>query len=255
MNVPDRYLGVWQRTLLRTADGFEDRTTRVFWLQTESLHADIRVPGRLPRTLQQRSAQAGFAGVTEVDGDLCRWHRWLDFHPGSPEDVGRMSFVSADEVHERALDGSYLEVWKRLPDSIGPTEALWLSDAEPGGRRACLLRAGDYFLFAASRPQPLTNDVPLGEQVATCSADEAEQLLAMELSFGRIDFSGHSWRIELSTVPGRSGKALLLNPDPQARLSDWPVQRLARLGVYPPAGGWRPAALAGLRPLAEEALA
>lgn len=255
MNVPDRYLGVWQRTLLRTTDGFEDRTTRVFWLQTESLHADIRIPERLPRTVQQRCTQAGFAGVTEVDGDLCRWHRRLDFHPDSPEDVGHMTFISANEVHERALDGSYLEIWKRLPDSIGPTEALWLSDSEPGGRRACLLRAGDYFLFVASRAQPLTDDLPLSEQVTACSAEQAEQILAMELSFGRIDFSGHSWRIELSTVPGRSGKALLLNPNPRAPLSDWPVQRLGGLGVNPPAGGWRPTVLPAFRHLAEEALA
>ncbi|SDT18597.1 hypothetical protein SAMN05216421_3101 [Halopseudomonas xinjiangensis] len=253
MNVPDRYLGVWQRTLLRTADGFEDRTTRVFWLQTESLHADIRIPERQPRTLQQRCAQAGFAGVTEVEGDLCRWHRRLDFHPESPEDVGRMTFVSADELHEQALDGSFLEIWTRLPDSIGRSEALWLSDSEQGGRKACLLRAGDYFLFAASRPQPLAGDLPLCERVATSSAEQAEHMLAMELSFGRIDSSGHSWRVELSTLPGRSGKALLLNPNPTTPLSDWPVQRLAGLGAYSPAAGWQRAAVPALRHLTEEA--
>ncbi len=255
MNVPDRYLGVWQRTLLRTADGFEDRNTRVFWLQTESLHADIRIPERPPRTLLQRCAQAGFAGVTEVDGDLCRWHRRLDFHPGSPEDVGRMTFVSAAELHEHALDGSFLEVWKRLPNSIGQSEALWLSDSERGGRCACLLRAGDYFLFAASRPQPLAGNLPLCERVVTSSAAQAEQILNTELSFGRIDSTGHSWRIELSTLPGRSGRALLLNPNPTTPLSGWPAERLAGLGTYPPAAGWRRAAIPALRHITEEAMA
>ncbi|UAW98527.1 hypothetical protein KEM63_00610 [Halopseudomonas nanhaiensis] len=252
MNVPEPYLGVWQRTLLRTANGFEDRTTRVFWLQTESLHADIRIPEPRPRSLEQRCLQAGFAGVTRVEGDLCRWHRVIDFHPASPPDVGRMTFVGPDELHERALDGSYLEVWKRLPGSQGESQAQWLTDADTGVRSACLLRAGTFFLFVASRPEPLREDASLVRQLTTASAEQAERMLDMELSFGRIDSTGHAWRIELSTLPCRLGKALLLNPEPTAPLTTWPATRLAKLGAHAPAGGWLRVANPVCRPVPEE---
>lgn len=255
MTIPDSYLGVWQRTLLRTANGFEDRSTRVFWLQTASLHADIRIPEPRPRSARERCAQAGFAGITEVTGDRCRWHRMLDFHPDSPADIGRMTFVTPDELHERALDDSYLEIWKRVPGSHGENQALWLSDASQAGRHACLLRAGDFFMFAAGRSEPLPCDLPLNEQVAAASAKEAERMLAMELSFGRIDATGHSWRIELSTVPGRSGKPLLLSPGRAAPLDDWPAERLAGLGAHPPVGGWQRSTVPALNPCIEEALA
>lgn len=251
MNVPDCYLGVWQRTLLRNARGEEDRTSRVFWLQTESLHGDIRLPERLPRTPEQRCSQGGFAGVTRVEAAICHWHRLLDFHPDSGIDLGRMNFVGTDELHETALDGSYLEVWQRLPGSQGQSEALWLS-AEEGERNACLLRAGDFFLFAADRPQPLEGDGSLAERIADASTTQLEQILAMELSFGRIDPSGHAWRIELSTLPWRTGKALLLNPSPATPMREWPAERLLRLGAYPPSVGWCTAVLPLIRMAAEE---
>lgn len=255
MNVPESYLGVWQRTLLRTASGFEDRTTRVFWLQTASLHADIRIPEPRPRSLEQRCLQAGFAGITHVEGDLCRWHRLMDFHPASPPDVGRMTFVGPDELHERAVDDSYLEIWKRLPGSQGESQAQWLIDAGTGGRSACLLRAGRFFLFAASRPDPLREDAALVEQLTAASAEQAERMLEIELSFGQIDATGHAWRIELSTLPGRFGKALLLNPEPSIPLTTWPAARLARLGAHAPEDGWRAVANPVWNPLPEEAIA
>ena len=47
--VPEAYHGVWQRTLLRLSDGTEDTTTRVFWLQSAHLHADLRIPDPAPK--------------------------------------------------------------------------------------------------------------------------------------------------------------------------------------------------------------
>ena len=79
-SVPDAYLGVWRRRLLTTTAGLRDETSEVYWLQTASLHADLRLPR--PQALppaasletcshaQQLalSEQAGFAGITEVNG-------------------------------------------------------------------------------------------------------------------------------------------------------------------------------------------
>ena len=60
--VPERYRGVWSRTLLQTPERRDD-TTFVRWLQTTQRHADLRIPAgpRDPAALQ------GFCGRTAVD--------------------------------------------------------------------------------------------------------------------------------------------------------------------------------------------
>jgi hypothetical protein len=92
--VPDGYCGVWRRTLLLTAEhgaAVADTTTEVRWLQTASCFGDVRVPLDAPSsageeahaTLEERDAAAlralttrlGFAGHTDVRGDICQWHR------------------------------------------------------------------------------------------------------------------------------------------------------------------------------------
>lgn len=250
-NVPDSYLGVWQRTLLRTADGHEDRSTRVFWLQTASVHADLRMPCPTPITVAQRISQAGFAGLTEVRGDRCQWHRLLDFHPDSGTDIGLMEFIHADEVQETAPDGSYLEVWQRLPESIGASCAVWLAAANEPERQACLLQAGDCFMFVADRPIPARPGQPLLDQITGLGADQAELMMGCEFSFGRIAGGKVPWEITLSSLPGRCGRCLVLDP-PDASPDQWPTNMLAMLGGYPPAGGWQRAALPQLNRAAEE---
>ncbi|WP_097461035.1 hypothetical protein [Mangrovitalea sediminis] len=242
MTVPASYLGVWQRTLLRTSEGVEDRTTRVFWMQTRMLHADIRVPDPEPQDGAGRARLAGFAGLTQVRGERCQWHRLIDFHPNSGQDIGRMQFINSEEVHERALDDSYLEVWQRLPDSRGETQAQWLRAADKPERHACLLLAGDYFLFAADRPEPLSPGVSLETRLSVVDPSHSEKLLAFELSFGRIREGSRPWRIDLSSLPGRAGQALV-SPEPCADLSRWPCEVWETLGVYPPKGGWLKSAL------------
>lgn len=241
-NVPEAYLGVWRRTLLRTANDVEDRASRVFWLQTASVHADVRMPDPAPMTIAQRIAQAGFAGLTEVQGERCQWHRLVDFHPDSGSDVGHMEFVSADELHETALDGSYLEVWQRLPESVGPSHALWLVAEGDPARQGCLLQAGDCFMFVADRPVPAIKGVPLRAQITGLGADQAEFMMGCEFSFGRIAGGSVPWEITLSSLPGRTGRCLLLSPL-EDDLVNWPGASLAGLGGYPPAHGWRRAPL------------
>tara|TARA_R110001599_G_scaffold43803_3_gene130882 strand:+ start:21067 stop:21822 length:756 start_codon:yes stop_codon:yes gene_type:complete len=247
-NVPETYMGVWQRTLLRTADGHEDRTTRVFWLQTASLHADLRMPDPTPMTVDQRISQGGFAGLTEVQGDRCQWHRLLDFHPDSGTDVGHMAFNGPDEVHETALDGSYLEIWQRLPESVGPSQAMWFAAKDDAQRQGCLLQAGDYFMFVADRPAPVHKGVPLRTQITGLGADQAEFMMGCEFSLGRINGGKVPWEISLSSLPGRSGRCLLLDT-PVVSLDQWPVETIASLGGYPPASGWHRMPLPQLKEL------
>lgn len=237
MTVPASYLGVWQRTLLRTSEGVEDRTTRVFWMQTRMLHADIRVPDPEPQDSAARARLAGFAGLTQVRGECCQWHRLIDFHPNSGQDIGRMQFIDSEEVHESALDDSYLEVWQRLPDSRGETQAQWLRAADNPARHACLLLAGDYFLFAADRPEPLSPGASLEKRLAVVDPALRENLLTFELSFGRIRDGNRPWRVDLSSLPGRTGQTLV-SPGAGADLSRWACEMWETLGVYPPEGGW-----------------
>lgn len=185
MNVPNSYLGVWQRTLLQTAEG-EDRDSPVFWLQTERLHGDIRMPAGTGAL----TGLSGFAGITQVEGDQCQWHRLLDTNPYSGTDIGLMQFESSERVIERALDCSYLEVWERLPDSLGPQQAFWLTG--PDQRCACLLVAGDYFFYGQARV--------LG--VATAGD-------ASRFCFGRVRSSTKPWLITHSSDPSLVGQALL----------------------------------------------
>lgn len=95
-SVPSEYQGVWRRTVLRGADGAEDTTTKVYWLQTARHHVDIRVPPERPslggatslaelnrEQLNGLALQQGFGGVTEVKGDVCQWTRQVSLIGGA----------------------------------------------------------------------------------------------------------------------------------------------------------------------------
>lgn len=251
--VPDAYLGVWRRRLLTTTAGLRDETSEVYWLQTAILHADLRLPRpqALPPAASLKTCsyaqqlalaeQAGFAGVTEVNGDICQWHRLIDFQPlDGPADIGLMRFETPERLLEDGLDGSYHEIWQRLPESAGVNWGLWLRAAEEPSRQACLLVAGDYFLFAADRPLPISaGDKHLREQLGAVDPALRPQLLAFELSFGRHRNGATPWQITHSTLPGRVGDTLLSSYWNFADPTSLPTADLAALGRYPAAGGWQ----------------
>lgn len=146
--VPKEYLGVWQRTLLETTAGVHDTTTPVCWLQTESLFCDVRAaphaaaappPPAGPLSscdeaqLHALAAGGGFAGHTVVSGDLCNWIREVDFQPpGGPPDIGKMRFETPTRLIEDDPEGSYHEVWEKLPESEG---ACWAFRLSQGSRK------------------------------------------------------------------------------------------------------------------------
>lgn len=210
--VPDEYLGVWQRKLLR-APGMNDTTTRVYWLQTRQWHGDIRVPVDRPaftgRTgfaelaaneLQALARQQGFGGVTHVEGDICRWLRQQDFQPPSGDnDIGRMEFESTERAFEHGVEREYFEIWERLPDSVG-NEFVRIGDS------SMLLGTGDYFIYL--RPRRL--ELPLAASLSALAADaEAlRTLVDFEISFGTREGPDPArWQIEMSTLPWREGAA------------------------------------------------
>ena len=217
MNVPDSYLGVWQRTRLKTAAG-EDCDSAVFWIQTARLHGDIRTPACTSGL--RLTGRSGFAGITSVEDERCQWHRLIDCNPNSGVDIGLMHFENSEKVIELATDDSYLEVWERLPDSRGSQQAFWFEGPEQ--QRACLLIAGVYFFFGQARLLGVARE---GD--------------ASQFCFGRIRGGERPWQISHSTNPARIGQVLLsenLTPDPAA---------FAELGLDA-ANGWSQGDLPGL---------
>ena len=216
--VPPAYTGVWKRTLLRTPQR-EDTTTQVYWMQTRSWHADIRVPASRPAfagksaldqlgnaELMELAKQQGFCGTTVVDANICRWLRHYDFQPPSgANDIGRMEFDGPDRVFEYGVEAEYFEIWERLPESRGDTFALQ-TGADP---LSLLLGAGEYVM--AVRPRSTT--LPVAGDLATFAAGNQlvlRQALDFELSFGRR-ITPEAWKIDLSTLPWQQGCGLLLD--------------------------------------------
>ncbi|MBI3530645.1 MAG: hypothetical protein HY067_22085 [Betaproteobacteria bacterium] len=212
--VPPAYIGVWKRTLLRTPE-IEDTTTQVVWMQTQSWHADIRVPAGRPafagkagpdqlnRTeLLELARQQGFCGTTVVDEDICRWLRRHDFQPPSgANDIGRMVFDTPDRVFEYGVETDYFEIWERVPVSAGESSANQLS-ADP---LTLLLTMGPFFMIVRPRAIRLPQATCLADFAAEKCSAELRQLVDFEISFGRRGNCSDTWRIELSTLPWQEG--------------------------------------------------
>lgn len=238
-DVPERYCGVWRRTLLETPDQ-RDTTTWVHWLQTARWHADLRVPaaaevGRSAIALDAMSPaqhlalaqQQGFFGRTEVQpkvhGDLCTWHRKLDLQPpGLTPDVGWMEFQGDDRVIETGVHGAYREVWDRVPGATGHTRVLAETTAPPGDdaevlatARAYLLLSGDWLMRVRPRrvgwPPGTVPCTTLGRLLALYPAS-ATALLDFEISYGRL--RGGAWRIERSSLPEFEGRTEAMHWQP-----------------------------------------
>lgn len=212
--IPDRYHGVWQRTLLETPEG-RDTTSWVHWLQTGLWHGDLRVPADAGRaTPAGRAQQQGFAGTTTITRpdpalpEVCTWQRHIDFQPPrSTPDAGHMVFETPERVIETGIHGHYLEVWERLPGSVGRRIALAALDAagEPSAER--LLVSGRYLMHLRPREAAWPADTAPDDtltQVVQRHAAEAEALLDFQITFGTWD--GGVWAVERATRPALEGR-------------------------------------------------
>ncbi|KXS32894.1 MAG: Uncharacterized protein AWT59_0981 [Candidatus Gallionella acididurans] len=223
MNGPESYLGLWQRTLFATGDSMDTRST-VYWLQTSSWHADIRIPADRPdfngttsladcsgEQLSWLAQQQGFAGVTVVTGNQCEWKRVIDFQPPSGKrDIASMHFANPDKLLEYGIEDTYSETWERVAG--GKNEhcyALQLLaqgvDAEPG---SYLLVSGNHFIHARNRPAGLAQLFKGSGQLQFYPQHLLVQLLDFEISFGLRRGAGDPWQITLSTLPWREGHTL-----------------------------------------------
>ena len=224
--VPQRYRGVWARSLL-DALGQRDDRSYVRWLQTSVWHADLRIPlAARPEAMQppgaepgrqrslQRAGQQGFCGVTEVwqqaGSEVCTWHRRSDFQPArQAADAGLMVFDTPDRLTETGVHAPYLEVWDRLSDSTGRFVVLAGLDGLGHDTQERVLVAGRYLMRVRPRrlawPDASQTLLSLGDVIARHPA-LAGQLLDFEISFGTLEAG--RWTIEQSTLPEREGCSL-----------------------------------------------
>jgi len=217
--VPEMYRGLWRRRLLETA-GRADRRTTVYWLQTASLYADLRIPadrgrrGRLARMtqagLRALGRQQGFAGALNVDGDVLTWRRWLDYQPAGTPDVGRVHFDGPLLV-EHGVHTAYREEWQRVQAPGDDCLALALEE-ELAPNRCRLERAGvlvaleGYFMIALARPEPLPPAADLAALVdgAAYTLDAKRRFLNCAIELG-VRHGGRRWELQLSTLPHHEG--------------------------------------------------
>jgi hypothetical protein len=193
--VPERYRGVWVRTLLETLEG-RDTSTRVHWLQTGGWHADLRVPqGADPATPGGRTQLQGFCGLTRItpgkDGqpDVCTWHRRWDIQPPrSTPDAGFMVFETPERVIETGVHGPYLEIWERLPGSTGRYRAQAELDAQGQPTGVQRFVAGRYAITVRPRTAPWPGDLKPDETLAQLlqrHPGAAPGLLDFDMVFGQ----------------------------------------------------------------------
>jgi hypothetical protein len=212
--VPDELTGLWRREVMIRADGGRDTSTRVLWLQTRGLFADIRIPGDRPKRptaqsfadyddaeLVKLAAMYGFAGSFAVEGSFCRWLRSLDYQPpGGPPDEADCR-LEGDLLIE--LGSNYREDWRRETPPGAPVTSFTLEedDARPG-RVGLLVLAGDHFIQIQDRPVALPEAPSLAglvsSDLAAGARDRACGRLAMKIAYGRI---AGGWEIALATFP------------------------------------------------------
>lgn len=190
-------LGVWRRELIAWPDGRRDTTTSVHWLQAGSVFADLR----LPQGERDAAIVEGFAGHITLDGDVCTWHRRIDYQPpGAPPDVGRLSF-DGDLLIEDGVHLPYIEYWRRIDDGAAGVLVLELC-AEPG----LLVRVGHHAMRALSGGE-ISHAHTIGTSAWRIHASTLTECHGETLGFRRdgadfIDRQGRRWRVaEASADP------------------------------------------------------
>ena len=234
--VPEWTLGCFHRRCITFATGVEDTTTRVIWIQSHGLTADLRLPLRRPDlshrgelaacTAEERAELArgeGFIARTRWDGEQMSWDTQAAFQPYDkwPE-PGRLERVGRCLI-EWAPSGVYVEDWRLQPGSSGLSVGLELvsetsADGVARPRSGGLVIAGSHAILLIGRRGPL----PAGRahEILAASPDLWEDAFDAEVAYARQGAAG--WTTELSVDFFKQGLPLFDDgacaPGPQPNL-------------------------------------
>ena len=136
--IPPEFTGGWLRVSIALDGGAPYEDMVVWWLQSASKHADLRVP------LTPVGDGISFAGTTVWQEPSLTWLPDLELVPNEFPDTGVVSWdgddlLEAGSFLEDGVEVRYVERWRRLPDTSGPLLAL----SSASGR---LVRTGDLAL-------------------------------------------------------------------------------------------------------------
>jgi hypothetical protein len=248
--VPEWTLGCFHRRSITFATGQEDTSTRVIWLQSHGMTADIRIPATrpdlagktslsdcTPEELTGLAAGDGFIARTSwIDGEM-HWDAFAGFQPYNkwPE-PGRLERVGPCLI-EWPPSLVYVEDWRLQPGSDGLSVGLRLlsetgSDGIERPRQGGLVIAGDHALMVIDRREPL----PEGrvQEMIEAAADPhalAQQAFDLQVAYGRRQAS--TYQTVLAVNPFAEGRPLFA-PDSFAVSS---LQTLVQTGDG--SEGWR----------------
>jgi hypothetical protein len=203
--IPAEFTGGWVRASisLDESEPFED--TLVWWLQSTSAHADLRVPFGDGEVIS-------FAGETVYKDPSLTWIPALELVPNEFPDTGVVSWDGPDLLEAGAAgELSYVERWQRLPDTLGPLQAL----SRPGGR---IVRTGSLALSIVDERESggsfnavayrLTDDVWTVDHSSAADASAPAPPLAVDLGVGTLVLldDGALWTVDEASI------ALAVNP-------------------------------------------
>lgn len=212
--------GLWRRLSLEWGGGRGDVETTVFWLQTESLYCDIRLPLRRPRPglrgfadLTAEDAvllarQEAFAGRLTVTGGVCEWERWIDYAPTGSPDRGRCTRAGRMLV-ETGAEADYVEHWWQALDEKAPV----LASVYDHRKGVIAVAAGQTIMTAvdrrAVRPPPGSLQAAAAFAAKARDAAALTDLLDCEIAMGTLSADGATWTVSLSTLPWSVGEQRL----------------------------------------------
>lgn len=223
--VPNWLMGLWKRLSIETVNGQRDTETQVFYLQTPTCFADLRIPIDRPDLKQENFSsltekdglalcrQEGFAGIAAFDQGYCHWMRYIDYQPSrGVRDLGLLHW-EGNILVEEGVDQVYREEWQKVDDGSGDYTALVLAEGEPPHQasvwQASLVIAGDYFIYSQNRPFALPALPALIDCLTQPAASHKQSdYLSCEISFGLCRSGQVPWEIQRSTLPWREGSAL-----------------------------------------------
>jgi hypothetical protein len=125
--IPEALTGGWKRVSISLGGEPPSEDMDVWWLQTATRHADLRVPHGIADPCAEQCLS--FAGTTSWDEPWLTWTPELTLLASEEIDTGRVSWDGEDmlEAGSTTIDGSevgYVERWRRIPSTSRPHAAL-----------------------------------------------------------------------------------------------------------------------------------